>query len=74
MALFSKYCEQSTPNNVRFLPRISSFTPSVLLRYVVHLVSDMDIGLPETDDRIELAISRPAMNLRGIRGGDVGAS
>lgn len=24
--------------------------------------------------RIELAISRPAMNLRGIRSGDVGAS
>jgi len=37
------------------------------------LVSDLGIGAPETNDRIELAISRPAMNLRGIHGGDVGA-
>jgi len=36
------------------------------------LASDMGIGLPETDDRIELAITRPAINLLGIRGGDVG--
>ena len=37
------------------------------------LATDMGIVSPETDDRIELAITRPAMNLRGIRGGDVGA-
>jgi len=37
------------------------------------LASDIGIGQPETDDRIELAIARPAMNLRGIRSGDVGA-
>jgi acetylornithine deacetylase/succinyl-diaminopimelate desuccinylase-like protein len=37
------------------------------------LASDMGIARPETDDRIELAITRPAMNLRGIRSGDVGA-
>ena len=36
------------------------------------LAADMGIGLPETDERIELTITRPAMNLRGIRGGDVG--
>lgn len=37
------------------------------------LVDDLGIGRPETGDRIEMAITRPAMNLRGIRGGDVGA-
>jgi acetylornithine deacetylase/succinyl-diaminopimelate desuccinylase-like protein len=37
------------------------------------LIFDLGIGAPETSDRIELAISRPAMNLRGIHGGDVGA-
>jgi acetylornithine deacetylase/succinyl-diaminopimelate desuccinylase-like protein len=37
------------------------------------LAADIGIGSPETDDRIELAITRPAMNLRGIKGGDVGA-
>ncbi|NOR19824.1 MAG: M20/M25/M40 family metallo-hydrolase [Xanthomonadales bacterium] len=37
------------------------------------LVTDLGIGAPETTDRIEMAISRPAMNLRGIHGGDVGA-
>lgn len=36
------------------------------------LIADLGIGTPETDDRIELAISRPAMNLRGIHSGDVG--
>ena len=38
------------------------------------LISDLGIGKPETTDRLELAITRPAMNLRGIHGGDVGAS
>jgi len=37
------------------------------------LATDLGIGTPETEDRLELAISRPAMNLRGISGGDVGA-
>ena len=37
------------------------------------LISDLGIGAPETEDRLEIAITRPAMNLRGIRGGDVGA-
>lgn len=36
------------------------------------LASDLGIGQPETDDRIELAIARPAINLRGIHSGDVG--
>ena len=37
------------------------------------LTRNLGIGIPETEDRLELAITRPAMNLRGISGGDVGA-
>jgi acetylornithine deacetylase/succinyl-diaminopimelate desuccinylase-like protein len=37
------------------------------------LAADLGIGAPETTDRLELAITRPAINIRGIRGGDVGA-
>jgi acetylornithine deacetylase/succinyl-diaminopimelate desuccinylase-like protein len=37
------------------------------------LVRELGIGRPETDERLELAIMRPALNLRGIRAGDVGA-
>lgn len=36
------------------------------------LMAEMGIGRPETEDRLEIAISRPAMNLRGISGGNVG--
>jgi acetylornithine deacetylase/succinyl-diaminopimelate desuccinylase-like protein len=38
-----------------------------------HLVAELGIGRPETDERVELAILRPALNLRGIRSGGVGA-
>ena len=37
------------------------------------LQAEFGIGRPETDERVELAILRPALNLRGIRSGDVGA-
>lgn len=37
------------------------------------LANDLGIKTPETADRIELAIARPAMNLRGISSGNVGA-
>jgi acetylornithine deacetylase/succinyl-diaminopimelate desuccinylase-like protein len=37
------------------------------------LVADLGIGRPETDERLELAILRPALNLQGIRSGGVGA-
>ena len=37
------------------------------------LQAEFGIGQPETDERVELAILRPAMNLRGIRSGGVGA-
>jgi acetylornithine deacetylase/succinyl-diaminopimelate desuccinylase-like protein len=38
------------------------------------LVQELGIGQPETGERIERAVMRPALNLRGIRSGDVGAS
>jgi acetylornithine deacetylase/succinyl-diaminopimelate desuccinylase-like protein len=37
------------------------------------LIRELGIGRPETNERLELAILRPALNLRGIRSGDVGA-
>jgi acetylornithine deacetylase/succinyl-diaminopimelate desuccinylase-like protein len=36
------------------------------------LIAELGIGAPENAERVELAILRPAMNLRGIRSGDVG--
>jgi acetylornithine deacetylase/succinyl-diaminopimelate desuccinylase-like protein len=36
------------------------------------LIRELGIGRPETPERLELAILRPALNLRGIRSGDVG--
>jgi len=36
------------------------------------LVTELGIGAPETEEPLNVAITRPAMNLRGIRGGDVG--
>lgn len=37
------------------------------------LVAELGIGRPETNERLELAILRPALNLQGIRSGGVGA-
>jgi acetylornithine deacetylase/succinyl-diaminopimelate desuccinylase-like protein len=36
------------------------------------LVNELGIGRPETQHRLELAITRPALNLRGISSGGVG--
>jgi acetylornithine deacetylase/succinyl-diaminopimelate desuccinylase-like protein len=36
------------------------------------LGAEFGIGQPETTERVELAVLRPALNLRGIRSGDVG--
>jgi len=36
------------------------------------LIAELGMGAPETQDPLDIAITRPAMNLRGIRGGDVG--
>jgi acetylornithine deacetylase/succinyl-diaminopimelate desuccinylase-like protein len=37
------------------------------------LIRELGIARPETTERVEQAIMRPALNLRGIRSGDVGA-
>jgi len=37
------------------------------------LIRELGIGSPETTERVERAVMRPAFNLRGIRSGDVGA-
>jgi acetylornithine deacetylase/succinyl-diaminopimelate desuccinylase-like protein len=37
------------------------------------LIREFGIGRPESGQRVELAVMRPAINLRGIRSGDVGA-
>jgi acetylornithine deacetylase/succinyl-diaminopimelate desuccinylase-like protein len=36
------------------------------------LLTQLQLAWAETDQRVELAIMRPAMNIRGIRSGDVG--
>ncbi len=36
------------------------------------LIRELGVGRPETDERIEMAVMRPAINLRGIRSGNVG--
>lgn len=66
--LVDGYYQQVRPLSPAELAAISA-TP----RMDKLLARDFGIGKPETDDRLELAISRPAINLRGIRGGDVGA-
>jgi len=37
------------------------------------LIRELGIGHPETGERLELTVMRPAVNLRGIRSGNVGA-
>jgi acetylornithine deacetylase/succinyl-diaminopimelate desuccinylase-like protein len=37
------------------------------------LVRELGIGRPETEERLELTVMRPAINLRGIRSGQTGA-
>jgi len=38
------------------------------------LAAELGFESPETDERLELALLRPAINIRGIRSGDVGAA
>ncbi|MDZ4728490.1 MAG: M20/M25/M40 family metallo-hydrolase [Xanthomonadales bacterium] len=38
------------------------------------LAEELGFTQPETTDRLELALLRPALNIRGIRSGDVGAA
>jgi acetylornithine deacetylase/succinyl-diaminopimelate desuccinylase-like protein len=45
-------------------------TPSVEAK----LLDELGLASAETDERVELAIMRPALNLRGIQSGDTGAA
>jgi acetylornithine deacetylase/succinyl-diaminopimelate desuccinylase-like protein len=62
------YGEQVIPPSLAELEAIEQ-APSV----DEQLIRELGIGMPENTERVELSIMRPAMNLRGIRSGDVGA-
>ena len=66
--LVDGYYQQVVPPSILELEAIEA-VPSV----DEGLIEELGIGRPETTERIELAVMRPAMNLRGIRSGDVGA-
>jgi acetylornithine deacetylase/succinyl-diaminopimelate desuccinylase-like protein len=65
--LIDGYYDQVTPPTLLEMQAIEA-APSV----DEGLVRELGIGAPETTERIEMAVMRPAMNLRGIRSGDVG--
>jgi len=65
--LIKGYEEQVVPPSLIELQAIEA-APGV----EEQLVRELGIDRPETSDRLELAILRPAFNLRGIRSGDVG--
>ena len=66
--LVEGYDAQVTPPSLTELAAIEAAP-----RMDASLQAEFGIGRPETDERVELAILRPALNLRGIRSGDVGA-
>ncbi len=65
--LIANYYEQIVPPNLAELEAIAA-APDV----ESELIKELGIVRPETADRLELAIMRPALNVRGIRSGDVG--
>ena len=65
--LIDGFHEQVVPPSLLELEAIEA-APSVDER----LIQEFGIGRPESGQRVELAVMRPAMNLRGIRSGDVG--
>lgn len=65
--LIAGYDEQVIPPTLTELEAISA-APGV----DAALLEELGIVKPETDERVEVAILRPALNLRGIRSGEVG--
>lgn len=65
--LIAGYSDQVRPPSLPELEAIAA-APNV----DAQLMQELGIGRTETDDRLELALLRPALNLRGIRSGDVG--
>ena len=66
--LVAGYHDQVVPPSLLEMEAIEA-VPSV----DAGLIAEFGIGKPETIDRVEMAVMRPAINLRGIRSGDVGA-
>jgi acetylornithine deacetylase/succinyl-diaminopimelate desuccinylase-like protein len=66
--LIDGYSEQVIPPS---LPEMAAIEAAP--RVDEGLVGELGIGRPETDERLELTVMRPAINLRGIRSGNVGA-
>lgn len=66
--LVDGYSDQVTPLSAGELAAIAASPNTDEM-----LTTDLGIGKPETADPLGLAITRPAMNLRGIDGGDVGS-
>lgn len=66
--LVDGYMDEVTPLTDTELQAIENAPPVDEL-----LLGQLGVGAPETSDRVEMAIMRPAINMRGIRSGDVGA-
>jgi len=65
--LIAGYYDQVVPPSLAELEAIAA-APAV----DDALIKELGLVQPETQDRLELAILRPALNVRGIRSGDVG--
>jgi len=66
--LIDGYSEQVVPPSLTEMAAIEA-APGV----DEDMIRELGIGRPETGDRLELTVLRPAINLRGIRSGNVGA-
>ena len=65
--LVDGYTDEVVPPSASELAAIAAAPPVDDL-----LLGQLGFAEPETDERVELAILRPAINMRGIRSGDVG--
>jgi acetylornithine deacetylase/succinyl-diaminopimelate desuccinylase-like protein len=66
--LIDGYSEQVVPPSLTEMAAIEAAP-----RVDEDLIRELGIGRPETAERLELTVMRPAINLRGIRSGSVGA-
>ena len=66
--LIDGYSEQVVPPSLTEMAAIEAAP-----RVDEDMIRELGIGRPETAERLELTVMRPAINLRGIRSGSVGA-
>jgi acetylornithine deacetylase/succinyl-diaminopimelate desuccinylase-like protein len=66
--LIDGYGEQVVPPSLTEMAAIEAAP-----RVDVEMIRELGIGRPETTERLELTVMRPAINLRGFRSGNVGA-